>query len=256
MFPIREPALSFLKISQYWSGEIHPPKSQNDLLKDLEGAWWLGEIHGDSALSRIELLKRMFKSMQHRDDLGIVFVVGEGASEPRYKEFPDGSMLVRVQIEVHVPSGDIDTWEENCCDEAFQALAQTSSIESYPEITPGLAFIKVSHDEFFPWLAKHGFHKPTFWRPCGAEEKCNATSQSEAAQERPPKSVTPKVAKEFVEKYVASEHKPTQKGAVAAAQKAGLRGGRELIRQAFKQKLGLDAPGRGRPKKTNKSPKK
>src|SRR5262249_60235207 len=73
MFPIRKNTLSFGEISDHWSREI--PLSQNELLKGLEGAWWLGEICGGSGMSRLEYLKHIFKSMGHRDDLGIVFVV-------------------------------------------------------------------------------------------------------------------------------------------------------------------------------------
>jgi hypothetical protein len=40
MFPIAKPALSLREISDYWSREIWPPASSEELLSTLESAWW------------------------------------------------------------------------------------------------------------------------------------------------------------------------------------------------------------------------
>jgi hypothetical protein len=252
MFPVAKTTLSFSEISNYWSREIQPPATQKELFRLLEGAWWLGEIHGDSASSRLDLLKRMFKSMWHRDDLGVVFVVGDDTGEQLVKKLPDGTVLVKVKHLIRLPSSDIDTWDDNACIDAFHALAQTSSVESCPEVAPGLAFIELSYDEFIGWLTRRGFHEPKFWRPYNASPPVAQTTNSCAAQ-------LSDSAKNLVENYVAQTkadgQQPTQKGAVVAAQAAGWRGGREAIRKAFAENLGPDAPGRGRPKNpTNKSP--
>ena len=53
MFPIAKPALSFGEISDYWSREISPPASSNELLNILVSAWWLGELRGGSVNSRL-----------------------------------------------------------------------------------------------------------------------------------------------------------------------------------------------------------
>jgi hypothetical protein len=164
MFPITKDTLSFHEISDYWSREI--PRSPKEILQFLEGAWWLGKICGDSAISRLELLKRMFKSMQHRDDLNIVFVVGNDVYEPPVKNFTDGSMLVTVKHQIPLPSSDTESWNDDTCTGAFKALARTSSVESYPDYTCGLAFINLSYDEFINVLTRDGHQKPTFWLPC------------------------------------------------------------------------------------------
>jgi hypothetical protein len=165
MFPITKKSLSFLEISNYWSREIQPRASQNELLKCLESAWWLDEIHGDSALSRLEFLKRMFKSMQYRDDVGIVFIAGSDIYKAPEKYLPDGSALVTVKHQIPLPSSDTDTWDDCTCADAFQALAETSSVESYPEMTASLAYIELTYDEFIGWLTKRRMHKPEFWQP-------------------------------------------------------------------------------------------
>ena len=75
MFPIGKSKLSLREIANYWAREIQPPASRNELLELLEGAWWRGQIHGDSVKSRLDLLKYMFEAMHDRDDVGIVFLV-------------------------------------------------------------------------------------------------------------------------------------------------------------------------------------
>ena len=82
MFPIGKEALSFREISDYWSREINPPARSEELFRTLETAWWLGELRGDSVHSPLQLLKSMFTSMRHRNDLGIVFLVGNSAGPP------------------------------------------------------------------------------------------------------------------------------------------------------------------------------
>lgn len=170
MFPITEASLPLLQISDYWSRVIDPPASQKELLALLEGAWWLGEINGDSVRSRLELLKRMFTSLRDRADLGIVFT-GSEPPDVQLRDLPDGSLILTVRHQIPLPSDDPDSWTEASCAEAFRALAQTPSNESYPEITPGLAFIKLTHDEFVSWLQQRGYDKPNFWKPAPAASR-------------------------------------------------------------------------------------
>ena len=162
MFPISKPKLSLLKISDYWSREINA--SRHELLAGLEGAWWLGEIVGDSALPRLELLKKMFKSIPESDDRRIVFVAGEDPGPPECIKQPDRGMVVDARPSVCVPSSDIDTWTEASCAIAFEVLAELSCFEHYPHIGPGLDYIELTRDEFFRWLEMRGFEFPQFWK--------------------------------------------------------------------------------------------
>jgi len=112
----------------------------------------------------------MFTSMRDRDDLGIVFTDGESACGTPPRELSDGGFIVHVRHLIRLPSVDLDSWTEASCMEAFHALAQTSSSESYPELVPGLAFIELTHDEFDRWLEKRRYSKPDFWKPRGRLE--------------------------------------------------------------------------------------
>jgi hypothetical protein len=164
MYPIRTPTLSFLEISDHWSRDIKPPASRKELFHLLESAWWLGEFRGDAIHSRLTLLRKMFKSMRNRDDLGIVFIIGDG-SGPEQIDLPDGSVMVDVRHQVRVPHGNPETWTEESCSEAFRALADTSSAESYPELGTHFGFIQLTYKVFRNWLAERGYDEPTFWQP-------------------------------------------------------------------------------------------
>jgi hypothetical protein len=167
MWPIGESKLSLGEIAKYWAREIQPPASRNELLQLLEAAWWLGQIRGDSVKSRLDFLKHMFKAMHDRDDAGVVFFV-EDAPEPKMEQLSDGSIVVHYRHPISLPSKDISAWDESNCEDAFQSLAQTTSTESYPEMTPGLAFIELTFEEFTGWLLARGYAKTKFWKPLPA----------------------------------------------------------------------------------------
>src|SRR5262249_28185198 len=107
-------------------------------------------------------LKSMFISMRDRNDLGIVFIVGDCAS-PLHVELPDEKVDLRHQI--RVPSSNTESWDETACRDAFQVLAKTSSKESYPELTVGFTLTDLSYSEFNTWREKCGFDQPKFWKP-------------------------------------------------------------------------------------------
>jgi hypothetical protein len=191
MFPIAKSVLSFGEISDYWSREISPPASSKELFQILEAAWWLGELLGDSVPSPLEMLKKMFTSMRHRAELGIVFVVGNSTG-PHPIQSPDGSMTVDTRPQIRVPSSNTDTWDESSCRDAFQALAETCSLDSYPELAITTAWIPLSYDEFTRWREKCGYPAPTFWQPRSKKSE----QQSEASRKKrwnpaPGKSLTP-----------------------------------------------------------------
>jgi hypothetical protein len=176
MFPITEATLSLHDIAEYWSREIRPPASSNELLGILVSAWWLGELRGDSVHSRLQLLKIMFTS-KYRDDLGIVFIVGNDAG-PAQVVLPDDEPLeVDVRPQIRVPSSNTESWDEAACRDAFHALAEVtkdssiniyqefSSINIYREFAVFLPSIKVTYEEFDTWLSSRGYSPPTFWHP-------------------------------------------------------------------------------------------
>jgi hypothetical protein len=188
MFPVRESSLSFNEIADYWSREICPPASSNELFKFLVSAWWLGELRGDSRHSRLQLLKIMFTS-KYRDDLGIIFVAGDERGPPGV-ELPDGSFEPDMRREIRVPSGKIESWDEAACTDAFHALAKVTkekSTDTYREFAVFLPFIKLTYEEFNAWLRTRGYSVPTFWQPRDQDHHHgDAASATGSDDEAPP----------------------------------------------------------------------
>jgi hypothetical protein len=75
---------------------------------------------------------------------------------------PDGSSEVDLRPRIRVPAMEINDWTEELCEEAFNALAETSSERSYPDLTPFFASIKLSFEEFDKWRMARGYSNP-FW---------------------------------------------------------------------------------------------
>jgi hypothetical protein len=157
MFPISDDTLTFSEIADYWSREIKPKASVFELLRVLEKAWWNGEIVGETALSRLKLLRHLFQSSH---DFGIVFVLGDEPGPSEIKEPTDGNVDFDLRPRVKVPATDTVTWNDTNCALAYQALASWSSLTSDPVIGPALRGI---HQDFIQLLLRHRHNLPTFW---------------------------------------------------------------------------------------------
>ena len=195
MFPITRAALSFSEIADYWSREIRPPAKLNELLSILVSAWWLGELRGDSVHSRLQLLKMMFIS-KYRDELGIVFIVGDNAGPPQADLPPDEPVEIDVRPQICVPSSNTETWDEAACRDPLHALAKATeefSIDIYKEFAVILLSIKVTYVEFNIWLRSRGYSPPTFWYPDTADSHLESVASQRSIktwQAKPGKSLT------------------------------------------------------------------
>jgi hypothetical protein len=166
MFPFTKSELSFAEISEYWAPELRWSRDMVQAL--LEGTWWLGEITGNSKVTRLELLKKLFKWMRNRDSPAIVFVTPGSAPPPETIELADGHVAVDLRPRVFVPSDDAETWSEASCIPAFEILAEKPSLQYYPEWSPYFHAMTLNSDEFFRWTTARGFPDSTFWKPSNA----------------------------------------------------------------------------------------
>jgi hypothetical protein len=172
---LSEQKLSVGEIAKYWSREMKPPTTRQELLDALSKAWWRGEIRGRAPSTRLQLLQSMFRSVGAGADLGIVFVregdgpppkgieLPDGVVDIELTELPDGILEVSKRYHIPVPSGDIADWDEQTCEQAFNALAQISSTNSYPD-TAFFSSIQLSFEEFDRWRKALGYDEPAFWR--------------------------------------------------------------------------------------------
>src|SRR5690348_6276848 len=112
MFPISSKReLSFEEIAAYWSREITPRTSFDEVLNLLSKAWWRGDLVG-SGPNRTDLLRTLYELHCDR----IVFAVQGVTETPQTRELPDGGVEVSLW-RVPLPSPNPDSWDDtNCAD--------------------------------------------------------------------------------------------------------------------------------------------
>src|SRR6476660_2591785 len=111
MFPLSAEKLSLLEIAEFWSREIKPAASKKELLARLEAAWWLGEITGNSAITRLQFLKKMFESRQEPHLQSVVFVTPNDAGPATETSLEGGEVVVDLRPRISVP-GHANNWTE------------------------------------------------------------------------------------------------------------------------------------------------
>jgi hypothetical protein len=163
MFPRSEEKLSFLKIAEYWSREIRPLASRDELLAILEAAWWRGELIGKSPRTRLQLLQIMFGFRESPPYQGIVFVTPNDPGRPAVTELKNGEVGVDQSPRINVPC-EAEDWTEDSCATAFSGLAEASSRKHFPIVSPVLCSIEVAREEFLRWVEARGFDVPRFWK--------------------------------------------------------------------------------------------
>jgi hypothetical protein len=161
MFPIpSEQMLSFKDIADYWSGEIKPYRSQQQLRDHLSKAWWRGDLAAANGPSRVHLLRGLFAKCS--DD--IIFALPGVPEPPRSKPLEDGGMVVFFHPRVPLPNAQPDTWTDTNCAEAFNAIAEAWDEKLFGHLAFEVPFIVLTVGEFIRWLDKCGSDRPTFWR--------------------------------------------------------------------------------------------
>jgi hypothetical protein len=211
--------LSIQEIADYWSREIQPPETPEELADFLESAWWLGKLKGlPPFTTRLALLRAMFRSARAGVSSGVVFFTPE---EARGLEQPDGSLLIALDLErprVPLPSEDPDTWTEESCVGAFEKLSQTPSRKHYHDRTIGFLLMKLNRDQFYSLLMEAGLKAPKFWRPpvATAREEYESArvaktlhqTAGSAARKRGPKSTKREQVKQQMRRHLQEELTP------------------------------------------------
>jgi hypothetical protein len=177
MFPLSEKQLSLLNIADFWAREIEPSASKKELLGLLESAWWLGEITGNSAITRMQYLRKMFNSRELAAWKAVVFTTRDNHGPETSYPFANGEVVVDIRPRINL-SEDTDSWTENSCHAAFKTLATLPSFEHFPELSLGLPFIELTREEFFGWLEKRGFDPPRFWKRTATVDVAQASDIS------------------------------------------------------------------------------
>ena len=245
MYPI--PAslnLTLSQIADHWSRKIKPRRSSDEIRRDLGQAWWRGEFQSNGETTRLRVLRALFKG--RRADLP--FWVQDDDRPQTVWEHPDGSAEVLLLSVIRVPSADPESWIDQDCHEAYEAIAQDWGDDVFSLIEPAVVCVTLSEPEFTRWTQNMGYKRPKFWAtntPVSVEHA--APSVAPLPKNRPGKP--DKFVSQYIEKEKASGGRPTRVGLEVAAKSAGIRGGRNERRAEFERQMGGEAPVRGRPSK-------
>lgn len=243
MYPIPSSrSLDLAEIADHWSREISPARAQGELLNDLGKAWWSGEFQSTNDITRLNVLRALFKTKRAEIPF---WIDGEPAPQTTW-QFPDGSADVLVLQVLPVPSGDPGSWVDEDCLPAYNAIARDWGAEAFDIIAPIVCGVTLSGSGFASWLNKLGYTPPTFWASSPGV-KFELTPMPAQPLRKNGTSRPLKFVKQYITDTEAVGKRPTKTGLEEAAKSAGLIGGRDARRTEFNQQMGVNAPGRGRP---------
>lgn len=160
MFPIPSGRkLSFVEIAKYWSREISPSASPQELRDAISKAWWRGELVAANGLSRLSVLRGYYlKSADF-----IAFVVLGMEEPPQWRSVNDGAVEFVRPLRVPLSNADSKTWTDANCAEAFEAVAEQWNEAIISPSTPIFLDVVLTQTEFLKWIDTYGYKRPTFW---------------------------------------------------------------------------------------------
>jgi hypothetical protein len=160
MFPIPSGRkLSFIEIARYWSREIKPSASPDELRTTLGKAWWRGELAAANGPSRLNLLRAIYSTCEDY----IEFVIPDLPAPPTTRLLDNGDIEVFRLVRLPLPNPDPGTWTEANSAEAFEAVADSWNEEFYSLVAPVIKGIVLTRSEFFQWIGECQYQSPTFW---------------------------------------------------------------------------------------------
>ena len=211
MFPIpSERKLSVFEIAKYWSGEIEPPASAQDLRDVISKAWWCGELIAANGSSRLSTLRGYYSLSAHF----IAFAIPDIQEAPQWMPNGEGEIELVRPLRVPLPNADPDTWTEANCASAFDALADQWNEAM---ISPYLILLDIvlTSKEFFQWVDAIGYRRPSFWANA-LERSDRPTYNTAPIADALEKSDQP--SDNTVSKIVISQEQPKSKKSSAAWQ--------------------------------------
>jgi hypothetical protein len=220
VFPVpSSQPLSFPEVADYWSREMKPPASRDELFELLVKAWWRGDLVASGA-QRVDVVKAIHKFPPS-------WVTFEANQE--IKELPDG--IVEVRRFVPLPKSKPDSWMDDDCTVAFQVIAEIWDSSDFKLLVPVVWGLKLREAEYTRWVESCGYHRGTFW--ASAEERENSTPANRISRA----SLTA-LAREYYESLQKDGKNPTQNGFVEWLNAKDVHGSRSLVRSAYKEIAG------------------
>jgi hypothetical protein len=162
MFPIpSNRKLSVAEIAEYWSREITPPASAQELRDVISKAWWGGELIARNGASRLSILRGYYS----RSANFVAFAIPDIEEPPQWESVSEGIIEFVRPLRVPLPNANPETWTEANCAPAFDAISEQWKEAIISPSVPIFLDIVLTSSEFFQWVDASGYKRPTFWSP-------------------------------------------------------------------------------------------
>ena len=162
MFPIpSDRKLSVVAVAEYWSREITPPASAQDLRDTMGKAWWRGELVATNGSSRLSVLRGYYS----RSARFIACVIPDVEEPPQWTPVDEEVIEFVRPLRVPLPNAKPETWTEAGCAPSFDAIAEQWKEAVISQSAPLLLDIVLTSSEFFQWVDACDYKRPTFWSP-------------------------------------------------------------------------------------------
>jgi hypothetical protein len=171
------------------------------------------------------MLRVLYRNYQDQ----IAFVV-PGFEEPTSaRELPDGGVEVFRPWSVPLPNTQPESWDDNNCAEAFEAVAEAWDCERFRIVAMSIHWIEMTVAEFMKWIDETSYSTPTFWQisaePDGVNDRTKPVTKQSALR----------LAQTYIDLEKTAGRRPTQMGLHKHAREQGLRGGRSLLNEVFEK---------------------
>jgi hypothetical protein len=160
MFPIpQEQLLSLRLVADYYSRELRPSASQQEVSTKLIEAVWRGDCIIPS-FNRVSKLHLLFNAAKRADR-----DVRRGPPWVILQELPGGQTVLKIigLAEVPLHNATPESWNEENCTPAFLALAKDWELLEGHSIELFIGAVPVPRAAFFDLVTRRGWQRPTFW---------------------------------------------------------------------------------------------
>jgi hypothetical protein len=224
MFPISAiRKLSLATVANYWSREMTPCATSEELLGELAKAWWRGELIASGA-ERADVLRAIYR---HPPEY-VVFVFANDIDSVQIIPSTNGEVEVSFLSLVLVPNSTPQSWTNENCTEASGYIAEAWDNGRFEAFVPVIRALELDEGEFAEWLESKGWGPTTFWAS-GNEDKPHSRGKPFS------KRTAYNRAKAYIRSVLDEEGVPTQAAFMNHMHAEDFVGDRDLLRTAYNE---------------------
>lgn len=176
----------------------------------------------------------MLRAIYHTGLSNIEFAFANSPEPAQFDQLADGNVKMLWQSCVPLPNHRPETWNDDNCTGAFQAVCEAweKNSNSFELFLPIVRALELTATEFSRWITAQGMVTVTFWVSSEDESK---TPQPKKLSEK--RAIV--LANEYITAANAAGKAATQLEFERYAKDKGVAGNRDTLRDAFKRVVGV-----------------